>query len=97
MSRRKFFGVLARTVNSRMQQHWHHEIDTTVGAEDTWVAHVGAAAARTLYPRAASWYMEANVPGKQRVFAPHLAGVAVYDAECADVAAPGYAGFVLSP
>jgi cyclohexanone monooxygenase len=73
------------------------EIDATAEAEDGWVVHVAEAAARTLYQHAASWYMGANVPGKPRVFMPYLAGVAVYRAECADVVARDYAGFVLSP
>jgi hypothetical protein len=29
----------------------------------------------TLYPTAGSWYMDANVPGKTRVFLPFIGGV----------------------
>ncbi|MDF2443979.1 MAG: hypothetical protein JWR01_2182, partial [Subtercola sp.] len=35
-------------------------------AEQHWVAHVNELANRTLLPKAASWYMGANVPGKPR-------------------------------
>jgi cyclohexanone monooxygenase len=72
------------------------EIDATVEAEDGWVAHVAEAAAQTLFPKAASWYMGANVPGKPRVFMPYVGGVGVYRETCAEVAADGYRGFTLS-
>ncbi|MDB5511121.1 MAG: pamO 2 [Enterovirga sp.] len=62
-------------------------------AEDRWVEHVNEVAQRTLYPRAASWYMGANVPGKPRVFMPYIGGVGRYREHCAAVAAAGYEGF----
>jgi hypothetical protein len=48
----------------------------------------------TLYPRAASWYMGANIPGKPRVFMPYI-GVNAYRQKCNEVAANGYEGFAL--
>ena len=51
---------------------------------------------RTLYPRANSWYVGANIPGKPRVFMPYVGGVAAYRRKCDEVAAQGYAGFVLA-
>ncbi|MCI0546202.1 MAG: hypothetical protein L0027_02845 [Candidatus Rokubacteria bacterium] len=71
-------------------------IEATVEAEDRWVAHVNEVGHATLYPRANSWYMGANVPGKPRIFMPYIGGVGVYRQECADVAAKGYAGFALT-
>ncbi|MDW8803286.1 NAD(P)/FAD-dependent oxidoreductase [Streptomyces scabiei] len=65
-------------------------------AEDGWVAHVNEAASKTLYPRADSWFMGANIPGKPRVFLPYVEGVARYRQICLDVAERGYAGFVLN-
>ena len=62
-------------------------------AEDEWVAHVNEVAHRTLYPRAASWYMGANVVGKPRVFLPYIGGVGNYRQRCAEVAQAGYPGF----
>jgi len=66
-------------------------------AQDDWVAHVNEVAAQTLYPRAASWYMGANIPGKPRVFMPYLGGVGAYREICDEVAADGYRGFALTP
>ena len=49
----------------------------------------------TLYPKAASWYTGANVPGKPRVFMPYVGGVGLYRQKCDDVATKGYEGFRL--
>ena len=73
-----------------------HVIEPTREAEDAWVEHVNKVANRTLYPRAASWYMGANIPGKPRVFMPYIGGVGRYRQECADIAAKNYEGFRLA-
>jgi hypothetical protein len=49
----------------------------------------------TLFPRADSWYMGANVPGKPRVFILFVSGFAVYNDICAEVAAAGHSVFEL--
>jgi cyclohexanone monooxygenase len=64
-------------------------------AEDEWVEHVNEVAYMTLYPKAASWYMGANVPGKPRLFMPYIGGVGVYRDKCTSVAKDGYQGFRL--
>jgi cyclohexanone monooxygenase len=64
--------------------------------EDAWVAHVGELAGYTLFVRAASWYMGANIPGKPRVFMPYIGGVGTYRQKCAEIASDGYTGFELS-
>jgi cyclohexanone monooxygenase len=72
-------------------------IEPTAKAESAWGQHVNEAGPRTLYVKAASWYMGANVAGKPRVFMPYIGGVGVYRLECDEVAAKGYEGFVLTP
>jgi cyclohexanone monooxygenase len=72
-------------------------IEATAAAQDAWVAHVNEVADRTLYPRANSWYVGANIPGKPRVFMPYIGGVGVYRRKCDEIAAKGYEGFALSP
>jgi cyclohexanone monooxygenase len=72
-------------------------IEATAEAQDAWVAHVNEVAERTLYPRANSWYVGANIPGKPRVFMPYIGGVGVYRRKCDEIAAKGYEGFALSP
>ena len=71
-------------------------IEATQDAQDAWVDHVNAIAAYTLYPKANSWYMGANVPGKTRVFMPYAGGVGEYRKKCDEVAAKGYEGFALT-
>jgi cyclohexanone monooxygenase len=72
-------------------------IEPSHEAEDAWVNHVNEVANLTLYPRANSWYIGANVPGKPRVFMPYIGGVGAYAQKCAEVAANGYEGFILKP
>ncbi|MCP5152546.1 MAG: NAD(P)/FAD-dependent oxidoreductase [Ectothiorhodospiraceae bacterium] len=64
-------------------------------AEDDWVAHVQEVANGTLFPRANSWYMGANIPGKPRLFMPYIGGVGPYRRICEEVVAAGYRGFRL--
>ena len=71
-------------------------IEPEPDAEQQWVAHVNAVADSTLYPRANSWYVGANIPGKPRVFMPYVGGVSTYRKRCDEVAADGYRGFVLT-
>jgi cyclohexanone monooxygenase len=71
-------------------------VEATQEAEDSWVEHASEVAHRTLYPRAASWYMGANIPGKPRVFMPYIGGVGVYREKCDEIAAKGYEGFRFS-
>ncbi len=78
-----------------LREHGLAGIEATVDAEDAWVAHVNEVGHMTLYPRANSWYMGANVPGKPRIFMPYIGGVGVYRQRCDDVAAKGYEGFTL--
>jgi len=70
-------------------------IEATIEAEDGWVAHVNDVGNTTLYPRADSWYVGANIPGKPRIFMPYVGGVGAYRKICDDIAAKGYKGFTL--
>jgi cyclohexanone monooxygenase len=63
-------------------------------AQDQWVAHVAEVADRTLFPKAKSWYLGANIPGKPRVFMPYVGNG--YRYRCAEIAADGYRGIKLS-
>src|SRR5690606_32205931 len=50
-------------------------------AETEWVQHVNEEADKTLFPRANSWYIGANIPGKPRVFLPYTGGIGRYRAK----------------
>jgi cyclohexanone monooxygenase len=56
----------------RMREHGLELMEPELEAEDDWVDHVQEAANRTLFPRANSWYMGANIPGKPRLFMPYM-------------------------
>ncbi|MCZ6683373.1 MAG: hypothetical protein O7B26_09315, partial [Planctomycetota bacterium] len=70
-----------------MRGHGFGRIEPTVEAEDGWVEHVVEVGDSTLYPRANSWYVGANIPGKPRVFTPYVGGVGRYRETCDAVAA----------
>jgi cyclohexanone monooxygenase len=70
--------------------------DVDTDAQAQWVTHVAELAAGTLFPRAASWYMGVNIPGKPRVFLAYVGGFAAYTERCDQVVRDGYAGFVHS-
>lgn len=71
-------------------------IETTDDVQEAWVKHVSEVADETLFPKANSWYVGANVPGKSRVFMPYVGGMNVYRERCDEVAANGYEGFVVT-
>lgn len=71
-------------------------IEPTQEAEDAWMAHVDSLAQATLYPRATSWYVGANVPGKPRDFNVYVGGCGAYRCECDEVVSHGYRGFVMT-
>ncbi|MEZ5266865.1 MAG: alpha/beta hydrolase fold domain-containing protein [Acidimicrobiales bacterium] len=78
---------------SDLRRDGFERIEPTATAEDGWVQHVNDCADITLFPRANSWYMGANVPGKPRVFLPYIGGVGEYRAACDEVIERGYLGF----
>lgn len=71
-------------------------VEVTADAEREWVEHVNARAKETLYPKAASYYMGAEIPGKPRVFMPYSGGVRGYRRIMEKVAEEGYRGFVMT-
>jgi len=79
-----------------LRDHGIDRIDADPQAEHDWMEHVQEVVSRTLYLKANSWYLGANVPGKPQVFLPYLGGHGNYRKKCDDVAAAGYEGFVLS-
>lgn len=72
------------------------EVEARSDAAQRWTRHVDEVAEQTLFPRAASWYTGANMPGKQRRFMPYLGGFGGYRRMCEQVSAEGYPGFVLT-
>ncbi len=78
---------------AHMQEKSYCLIEPEAAAQAEWIEHSNEVAHKTLYPKAASWYMGANVPGKPRVFLPYIGGVGRYREKCEEIAAAGYPGF----
>jgi cation diffusion facilitator CzcD-associated flavoprotein CzcO len=83
------------TCLERLREQGVTRIEAEREPEDEWVAHVAEIASETLYPRANSWWIGANVPGKPRTFMIYVAGLRVYQDKCEEIAAGGYTGFQL--
>jgi cation diffusion facilitator CzcD-associated flavoprotein CzcO/acetyl esterase/lipase len=79
----------------RLRSESFERIEPTPLAEASWARHNQDCADITLYQRANSWYMGANVPGKPRVFLPYIGGVDAYRRACDEVAEQGFLGFKL--
>lgn len=78
-----------------LDKHGYAAMEATSGAVDAWVTECNQRADATLFPKANSWYVGANVPGKPRVFMLFIGGFATYLDICAEVADAGYKGFTL--
>jgi len=51
---------------SYLRDHGLNRLETSDEATSDWSAHLDQVASMTLLPRADSWYMAANIPGKRR-------------------------------
>ncbi|MDA8342770.1 MAG: cyclopentanone 1,2-monooxygenase, partial [Actinomycetota bacterium] len=80
---------------SHLAQRGITRIEATAEAEQGWRDKVHGIASMTLFPRADSWYMGANIPGKPREMLNWPGGLQQYMAECRLVAEGGYRGFAL--
>ena len=80
-----------------MRAHDYASIEATQEAENEWADHTAHLAGLTLLPKADSWYMGANVPGKPRMFLAYVGGVGVYRKICDAIAADDYHGFKVTP
>ncbi|MBB5912977.1 cation diffusion facilitator CzcD-associated flavoprotein CzcO [Nocardia transvalensis] len=70
-------------------------VEARAEAAAEWTTHLGEVAERTLFVRADSWYLGANVGGKKRVFMPYLGGFGAYRRRCDAEREDGYPGFSL--
>ncbi len=77
-----------------MRENNKGRIEATAQAEEEWTQFLSAIADMTLFPKADSWYMGANIPGKPRQLL-NFPGVPMYMDRCNAAAAKDYEGFVL--
>lgn len=79
-----------------LRERRHETIEPTEVAEAGWRQHCIDCAELTLFTKADSWYVGANVPGKPRVLTPYTGGVDTYRRFCDEVRARDYLGFRLA-
>jgi cation diffusion facilitator CzcD-associated flavoprotein CzcO len=78
-----------------LRQRNYARVEATVAAEEAWRAQVLELADATLFPRADSWYLGANIPGKPREMLAFSGGLPAYLAKCRESAERGYEGFAI--
>ena len=76
-----------------MREHGWTRIEATESAQDAWAEHVADLGQESLYLRANSWYVGANIPGKPRVVLPYTGGQPMYRDRCNAIRDSGYEGF----
>ena len=80
-----------------LRKDGYSRIEARTDSENWWTAANNDIANVTLMPQANSWYMGANIPGKERVFLPFVGGSDTYIAICEAIATVGsYNGFYRS-
>ena len=71
-------------------------MEPTAEREEEWVQHHDEVANATLMVTVDSWYMGANIEGKQRRLLSYIGGAHVYKEFCDEIQASGYQGFSLA-
>lgn len=67
-----------RDLIGEMRAKGYTEVEAESQAEEHWVEHVNERSKETLYPKAKSYYVGAEIPGKPQVFMPYSGGVRGY-------------------
>ncbi len=70
-------------------------IEPSTELEQQWVDHCTTVIQGTLFPRAASWYVGSNIPGKPSIGLVYFGSVQEYRARCQAILPSGFAGFDL--
>jgi cation diffusion facilitator CzcD-associated flavoprotein CzcO len=76
-----------------MREHGYDRVEATEDAQDAWADHVAEVAKESIFSKANSWYVGANIPGKPRVVLPYAGGMVAYRQVCNEAADAGYRGF----
>ena len=77
-----------------LRRHGKQRFETTAETASHWTDYIKEVADMTLLPKAKSWYMGANIPGKN-VQLLHHPGIHDYMEHCNAAAAEDYKGFFI--
>jgi cation diffusion facilitator CzcD-associated flavoprotein CzcO len=83
---------VAKMLDHVRRRNWAR-FEATVPAEEAWRSKVFEAVDGTLIPRADSWWVGANIPGKRREILAFTGGLGAYMTMCNESAERGYEGF----
>jgi cation diffusion facilitator CzcD-associated flavoprotein CzcO len=78
-----------------MRKKGASRIEPTEEAQAAWGEHVVEVGEMSLFGKANSWYVGANIPGKPRVVMPYAGGQPLYRERVEAVTSSGYEGFEL--
>jgi cyclohexanone monooxygenase len=78
-----------------MRREGASRIEPTEEAQAAWGEHVVEVGEMSLFGKANSWYVGANIPGKPRVVMPYAGGQPLYRERVEAVTSAGYEGFEL--
>jgi cation diffusion facilitator CzcD-associated flavoprotein CzcO len=89
-------GELVVETLEHLLNNGHRRIEATPEAEEEWTNHVAELVAPSLFGRAKSWYMGANIPGKPIQMLNYPGGLPAYRAKYEESKANNFAGFRIS-
>lgn len=89
-------GEMVVDLISYMREHKKSRIESTAKSDNEWTAQIEELIQKTLYPRAKSWYMGANIPGKKVQSLNYPGGLLRYQETFRQVKAGDFAGFAIS-
>jgi cation diffusion facilitator CzcD-associated flavoprotein CzcO len=79
-----------------MRSRGYERVEADVQAQDAWVEHAAEVAKVSIFSKANSWYVGANIPGKPRVALPYTGGMVAYRRLCDEVVGDDYRGFTFA-
>lgn len=79
-----------------MKQKGVKRLEAKWDAAEAWAEHCFDLGAKSLFPKAKSWYMAANVPGKRAEIQPFIGGQPAYRQALYDETEAGYPNFMMS-
>ncbi len=88
-------GDLVLDILRDLRERGVTRLEAVPEAEEEWRNMVHGIASMTLFPRADSWYMGANIPGKPREMLNWPGGLQLYLTSCRNAIAEGYKGFLV--
>ena len=87
-------GCIARIIDELARARRATTVEPDPRPSQAWVGHVNDIVDMTLLPKANSWWMGANIPGKPRQFMYFLGGFAAYRDQCENALAGGLEGYL---